>query len=424
MATMSVNLTFVVRVSDRFITSEPLGILSYSAGLFFFLFFEQVFGPGPFRLNRRLWQVHLLSVVMVYLAVSFSWARLGQVSYPYSVLNILSVIYVVVITLINTRSGNRDIRIFALGLTLLGTTLCVDILSAIKIDSFSNSRTTPFGLFAFIICLLVILRRRYTREGTGLFDLPLSFLTEEFEFKLRAESMVMHSIKNEIHRLSYFNDRNRRLLPYLDATQSLELIRNMDGMDNGINHMLSMVEAIKQTDDIVLNRILTDCNALLQSTVSAMQSRINSSGIEIKLDVAGTVLAPLDPVHIKECILNLLINSIEAIEHERGQILISLYANKHWVTIEVSDNGKGIPETNTDDVFIPFYTTKESGLHNGIGLYYTYLVMKRHGGYVKVIRSELGKGTTIQLVFPFEATQVEACRRRRHAESASVISRG
>ncbi|NQU86580.1 MAG: HAMP domain-containing histidine kinase, partial [Mariniphaga sp.] len=64
--------------------------------------------------------------------------------------------------------------------------------------------------------------------------------------------------------------------------------------------------------------------------------------------------------------------------------------------ISVSDNGPGIPDELMDKIFIPFYTTKESG--SGIGLSLSRQIMQLHGGSLKIVSSP-GKKTTAILVF-------------------------
>jgi signal transduction histidine kinase len=67
--------------------------------------------------------------------------------------------------------------------------------------------------------------------------------------------------------------------------------------------------------------------------------------------------------------------------------------------LEIKDTGAGIDKKNLRRVLDPFFTTKGSSGHNfGLGLAYSYNVMKRHGGSLQ-LSSELGKGTTIYLFF-------------------------
>jgi signal transduction histidine kinase len=66
------------------------------------------------------------------------------------------------------------------------------------------------------------------------------------------------------------------------------------------------------------------------------------------------------------------------------------------IIVEVSDTGKGIEEEALGKIFIPFFTTKQKG--SGIGLSLSKQIMRRHKGNIQV-RSELGQGTTVKLIF-------------------------
>ena len=117
-----------------------------------------------------------------------------------------------------------------------------------------------------------------------------------------------------------------------------------------------------------------------------------------------------DPAQMEQVINNLIINSVQAMP-SGGRITIrakNLMAGPqtkfpmgegHFVRIEISDEGVGIPEENLDKIFDPFYTTKERG--TGLGLSTVRSIVRNHGGTVQV-DSALGKGTTITLVLPAE----------------------
>ena len=89
-------------------------------------------------------------------------------------------------------------------------------------------------------------------------------------------------------------------------------------------------------------------------------------------------------------LINLVKNAKEALEHTpNGAIRIKSYAQNQAVFVEVIDNGPGIEPEALEDIFIPFFTTKEHG--SGIGLSLSRQIIQQHGGTIKVI-SEPGKG--------------------------------
>ena len=102
---------------------------------------------------------------------------------------------------------------------------------------------------------------------------------------------------------------------------------------------------------------------------------------------------------ISQVLINLLKNAIEANENNQvAKIMISAEIdNNQHPEICVIDNGPGIPEENLDEIFVPFYTTRQNG--SGIGLSISRQIMRVHGGNLKV-RSVPDRETAFCLSFP------------------------
>ncbi|CAI8168200.1 MAG: Sensor kinase CckA [Pseudidiomarina mangrovi] len=95
---------------------------------------------------------------------------------------------------------------------------------------------------------------------------------------------------------------------------------------------------------------------------------------------------------------NLLINAGQAIE-ENGKISIRTKQNCDVITLEVADNGCGIPDENLKKLFDPFFTTKPIGEGTGLGLAISYGIVRDHEGKISV-ESTPDKGTCFSLTFP------------------------
>jgi len=110
-----------------------------------------------------------------------------------------------------------------------------------------------------------------------------------------------------------------------------------------------------------------------------------------------------DPLLLKQVIINLLKNAIEACtdnKETRIDLVISLLTNnnKQEVVIEVKDNGQGI--ANIDNLFVPFYTTKDNG--HGIGLSLCQNIIEQHGGSLTLINNKDGIGAIARLSLPYQ----------------------
>ncbi|NMB99704.1 MAG: PAS domain-containing protein, partial [Thermoanaerobaculaceae bacterium] len=123
----------------------------------------------------------------------------------------------------------------------------------------------------------------------------------------------------------------------------------------------------------------------------------------------------LDPAQLDQVIINLLINSRDAIgEGKQGKILIETknviiekdYLKTHayakegrYVMVGITDSGSGIKKEYIDKIFEPFFTTKESGKGTGLGLATVYGIVRQNQGFINVY-SEEGEGTTFKVYFP------------------------
>lgn len=109
------------------------------------------------------------------------------------------------------------------------------------------------------------------------------------------------------------------------------------------------------------------------------------------------VIIPLNPGLHSWTIENLVKNAIDAMKGQ-GQLTVAIIDDNKYIRIRVSDTGKGIPKNDFKRVFEPGFTTKKRGW--GLGLSLTKRITEEyHNGSIKVLSSEIGKGTCIQMSF-------------------------
>jgi signal transduction histidine kinase len=107
------------------------------------------------------------------------------------------------------------------------------------------------------------------------------------------------------------------------------------------------------------------------------------------------IVVSMNPTLHSWTIENLVKNAIDAMKG-KGELLVSIEEEGENVKIKVSDTGKGIPKKQFKNVFEPGYTTKQRGW--GLGLSLTKRIVEEyHKGTIKVLNSEIGKGTTMQI---------------------------
>ncbi len=105
------------------------------------------------------------------------------------------------------------------------------------------------------------------------------------------------------------------------------------------------------------------------------------------------------PSQVNQVFLNLITNAAQALPATGGEIVLATRAEAGGVTVEVIDNGKGIPPEILPKIFDPFFTTKEAGKGTGLGLSISFKIVEQHGGRIKA-DSALGKGTKFSVWLP------------------------
>ena len=170
-----------------------------------------------------------------------------------------------------------------------------------------------------------------------------------------------------------------------------------------------------------INRILTDLletarphppqicrsniNTTVEHAVMLARQQVFSKPIKIDLQPAQELSeVEHDSDQIHQVLLNLLLNGVQAIEGD-GTIRVDIGSRGDFVTIDVTDSGRGISPQNLPNIFRPFFTTKGNG--TGLGLSLARRIVEEHHGLIEV-SSIVGKGSKFTVLLPFQAANREA----------------
>ncbi|MBI3697625.1 MAG: sensor histidine kinase [Acidobacteria bacterium] len=138
----------------------------------------------------------------------------------------------------------------------------------------------------------------------------------------------------------------------------------------------------------------------LDSIVALVAHEAGRHGITFRKDVpASTPTIECDPEQLRQVVLNLALNAIQAMP-QGGEIAFSARPEGPDMLIQVKDQGCGIREEDLDKIFDPFFTTKESG--TGLGLSVAHRIVTQHGGTITVERNT-DKGMTFSVLLPLRA---------------------
>jgi signal transduction histidine kinase len=144
---------------------------------------------------------------------------------------------------------------------------------------------------------------------------------------------------------------------------------------------------------------------LLDECLDMFEDLFVLKGISVEKDLNGADLLCLgDEFSLEQVFKNLVLNAIEAMEgrpEKQLKVRATVATKTSSMSIDIEDTGCGISEASTDEVFSPYFTTKEFG--TGLGLIVVKSVVEKHDGKLSM-KSRVGKGTTFTVNLPLITT--------------------
>jgi len=180
----------------------------------------------------------------------------------------------------------------------------------------------------------------------------------------------------------------------LSATEP-KVLEFLDIVDEEVNSSNKVI-----TDLLSFSRVAKPTVSLV-NVGSIIKDALNhvamSENVRLTMDVdPGLPMVMVDAAQIRQVFINIILNALEAMP-EGGRLEIRARSKAEFATVGFADTGCGIPESVTDKIFDPLFTTKPKGI--GLGLAMCKSIMEGHGGDIGV-KSKEGKGTTFTLSLP------------------------
>lgn len=171
----------------------------------------------------------------------------------------------------------------------------------------------------------------------------------------------------------------------------------------GADHVAAIVANLKVFSSIDrAERILGDLNAHIMTAVELLRSKLEK-GQSIALDLAPLPPARLVGGAINQAIYNVLMNAVQSLPQEAGELRILTRREDGNAVFSVIDNGCGMSQETLSRAFDPFFTTRDVGGGTGLGLTVARDVVIAHGGRIE-LHSEAGKGTEVEIRLPLEGS--------------------
>lgn len=243
--------------------------------------------------------------------------------------------------------------------------------------------------------------------GTIIMLLDITARKEEQNKLRRAESLaslttlaagVAHEIKNPLSSIAIYIQLMERYLNKLPENFKLKFGNMISIISEEIDRLNRIIsDFLFSVRPTVLNKELVNLEKLLNQLLELISLQVKEKGLNLTLKVEKKFPEIIcDPNYTKNAFLNIVKNSIEACD-KNDEIIISLIKEGDYVKIIFRDTGKGIPKDKINQIFDPYFTTKDFG--TGLGLTIVYKIIKEHNGDIS-ISSDLNKGTIFTIKLP------------------------
>jgi len=219
--------------------------------------------------------------------------------------------------------------------------------------------------------------------------------SERFAAVGEAAAYVSHEIKNPLMVIGGLAQQvGRRLEQELELQEKLGIIQGeVRRLENFLGDLRDFTRpALPAKERIHLNQIIHEVHTLMDAEAQKRNITISEH-----LDPQLPRLEA-DPNQMKQVLLNILKNALEAVD-SGDEIILKSGVEDGYIWFSVKDNGPGIPPEVLEKIFDPFFTTKEKG--TGLGLAVIHKIITDHQGTVAV-ESEPGKGATVTVKLPWD----------------------
>jgi signal transduction histidine kinase len=197
----------------------------------------------------------------------------------------------------------------------------------------------------------------------------------------------------------------------MDAKSCLRwLRRDTPDMTEGCEAALRMINDATRAADVIdrvrslyrrdtSDRERLDVNAIIREMIILLHDNADRNSISIRTELDSELpLITADRVQLQQVLMNLILNGIEAIKDEKGELTVSSKRTADsQLLVSVRDSGIGLPAGEVDRIFDAFFTTKEQG--TGMGLSISRRIIESHGGSLWA-SANAERGTTFQFTLP------------------------
>lgn len=214
---------------------------------------------------------------------------------------------------------------------------------------------------------------------------------EKFTATGRVARTIAHEVRNPLTNISLAAEQLQEIAQTDDSSMLLEMInRNSVRINQLVSDLLNATKAIE------LNIKKVNINKILDDALAMASDRIELEGVKVvrQFVKGGSDVAVDEPI-IKVAFLNIIVNAMEAMEKNKGILILRTRKELDKCIIEFEDNGSGMDEDTLQKLFDPYFTNKTNG--NGLGLTNCQNIILSHKGKIEA-KSIAGKGSVFTII--------------------------
>ncbi|MGE0453265.1 MAG: PAS domain-containing sensor histidine kinase [Vicinamibacteria bacterium] len=208
---------------------------------------------------------------------------------------------------------------------------------------------------------------------------------------------VAHEVRNPLNSLQINVGILEQELGELLPDRSAHVFEVLGGIASEIKRLDDFVsEFLRFARAPAPNRERVRIAPLVSDLVAFMAPECSKKAVALEMDLRGPESALVDGFQLKQAILNLVLNALQA-THSGGRIVVRTAGDERCLRVAVADDGEGMSPEVRQQALTPFFTTRTEG--TGLGLPLVSRIVEQHGGSIELSASP-GGGTTVSLAFP------------------------
>lgn len=265
------------------------------------------------------------------------------------------------------------------------------------VKEFQSDQTILSVCIFFTVLTITMLFHVYLRE----------FLFENAEIRVQMQKSEKLNMVSELAASVAHEVRN----PLTVVRGFIQLIENQESGTNR-EYMKLVLTELDRAENIISDYLnlarpqieekkIINMTEQLNEVTTLMSTYASLQGAFLQVNVTEKMFTVGDRAKLKQAIINVLKNGVEAIKETKGYIKIEANIEKmrdrEYIRIVVKDNGIGMSREQLDRLGQPFYSLKEKG--TGLGLMVTFSIIEAHKGTIEYL-SEEGKGTEVHIILP------------------------